>query len=45
MGPSFGRKTAEKRLELKIYMGSTMAHGFGEHISELLSHRLAHIVI
>ena len=39
MGPPFGRRTAEKRLELKIYMGYTMAHEFGEHIPDLLSHR------
>jgi len=43
MGPPFGRRTAEKRLELKIYMGYTMAHEFGEHIPELLGHRVAHI--
>ena len=39
MGPLFGQRTAEKRLELKIYMGYTMAHAFDEHIPELLSHR------
>ena len=35
MGPPFGRRTAEKRLELKIYMGYTMAHEFGEHIQPI----------
>ena len=38
MGPPFGRRTAEKRLELKIYMGYTMAHEFGEHIDLEVAH-------
>ena len=39
---SIERGTAEKRLELKIYMGEAVSQKFGDMFTKLMSHRLAH---